>query len=107
MLGSVFAGHDESPGVLVTKDHHQYKKFRGMASREAQLEWRGRVSVAEGESTLVPYRGSLRDTVTDFLEGVKSGLSYSGASDIRTLRGVAKFVTVTPQAVKENGPHGK
>jgi len=107
MLGSVLAGHDESPGVLVTKDHHQYKKFRGMASREAQLEWRGKVSVAEGESTLVPYRGSLRDTITDFLEGVKSGLSYSGAQNIRDLRGKAKFVQVTSNGVRENGPHGK
>lgn len=107
MLGSVLAGHDESPGVLITKDHHQYKKFRGMASREAQLEWRGKVSVAEGESTLVPYRGSLRDTLTDFLEGVRSGLSYSGAQNIRDLRGKAKFVHVTPNSIRENGPHGK
>ena len=83
MLGSVLAGHDESPGSLITKEHQRYKKFRGMASREAQLEWRGKTSVVEGESTLVPYKGSLNDTLVDLLEGVKSGLSYSGARTIR------------------------
>ena len=107
MLGSVLAGHDESPGALVVKDGHKFKKFRGMASREAQLEWRGRSSVVEGESTLVPYKGSMTDTVTDLLEGVRSGLSYSGARSIRELRSRAKFVHITPNSTRENGPHGK
>lgn len=119
MLGSILAGHDESPGKLVddrgivyeTKNHLSsiklYKKFRGMASKEAQLNWRGRVSVVEGESTMIPYKGSLSRTLTDLLEGVRSGLSYSGAHTIRELRGKAKFVTVTPQGVLENRPHGK
>lgn len=107
MLGSVLAGHDESPGAIITKDNQRYKKFRGMASREAQLEWRGKVSVAEGESTLIPYKGSLQDTLTDLLEGIKSGLSYSGAKSIREFRSKAKFLGITSNSVKENGPHGK
>lgn len=107
MLGSVLAGHDESPGSLITKEHQRYKKFRGMASREAQLEWRGKTSVVEGESTLVPYKGSLNDTLVDLLEGVKSGLSYSGARTIREFRVKAKFLSITSNSVKENGPHGK
>ena len=117
MLGSVLSGHDESPGELVdvsgaditprTHPSLYRKRFRGMASREAQLEWRGKVSVVEGESTLVPYRGSLADTVTEFLDGIRSGLSYSGALSIEKLRANAKFVTVTSQGVRENVPHGK
>lgn len=107
MLGSILAGHDESPGVVIEKDHHKFKKFRGMASREAQLEWRGRASVTEGESTFIPYRGSMHDTLTDLLEGIRSGLSYSGARTIRELRTKARFVHITPNSVRENGPHGK
>lgn len=118
MLGSILAGHDESPGDLIddkgivyrTKPHAGvplFKKFRGMASREAQLKWRGRVSVVEGESTMAPYKGPMLNTIVDLLEGVRSGVSYSGASTIRELRGKARFVTVTPQGVLENRPHGK
>ena len=118
MLGSILAGHDESPGDLIDdkgivyriKPHAGvplFKKFRGMASREAQLQWRGRVSVVEGESTTINYKGSLRNTIIDLLEGIRSGLSYSGARTIRELRTKAKFVTVTPQGVIENKPHGK
>lgn len=118
MLGSILAGHDESPGDLIDDKGLIYKssnvigiplfkKFRGMASREAQLQWRGRVSVVEGESTTVPYKGYMMNTIVDLLEGVRSGLSYSGARNIRELRSKAKFVTVTPQGVQENVPHGK
>lgn len=118
MLGSILAGHDESPGDLIDGQGLTYKssqpigiplfkKFRGMASREAQLQWRGKVSVVEGESTTVPYKGSITNTITDLLEGVRSGLSYSGANTIRELRTKARFVSVTPQGVLENKPHGK
>ena len=101
---------DDKGIVYMTKPHAGvplFKKFRGMASREAQLQWRGRVSVVEGESTTVAYKGALRNTITDLLEGIRSGLSYSGARTIRELRTKAKFVTVTPQGVIENKPHGK
>jgi IMP dehydrogenase len=117
MLGSILAGHDESPGDVVNKHGVRvtgptlgpelYKKFRGMASREAQLAWRGKVSVVEGESTMVQYKGSMMDTLANLMDGIKSGLSYSGARTIREFRTKAKFVTVTPQGVQENGPHGK
>jgi IMP dehydrogenase len=116
MLGSILAGHDESPGDLVDARGLTYqnkplgislfKKFRGMASREAQIQWRGKVSVVEGESTMVPYKGSLLNTLNDLLEGVRSGISYSGAKTIRELRSKVKFVTVTSNGVIENRPHG-
>jgi IMP dehydrogenase len=107
MLGSLLAGHDESPGTIIEKERRKFKKFRGMASREAQLEWRGKVSVAEGDSTLIPYKGTMKDTLTDLIDGIKSGLSYSGARTIRELRSKAKFVSVSTSGVRENGPHGK
>ncbi len=118
MLGSILAGHDESPGDVVDEHGLNYrsggipgvalfKKFRGMASREAQLNWRGRVSVVEGESTMVPYKGPMRNTIQDLLEGIRSGLSYSGARSIREFRTKARFVTVTSNGVVENRPHGK
>ena len=108
MLGSLLAGHDESPGELVhVSGQEVYKKFRGMASKDAQMDWRGRTSVVEGESTLVCYKGKIMDTLQNLHEGIKSGLSYSGASTIRELRTKARFVTVTPNGLQENGPHAK
>lgn len=115
MLGSILAGHNESPGDLIDKqglkhatsqgDIKLFKIFRGMASKEAQLQWRGKVSVIEGESTIIPYKGKLSDTLNNLLEGIRSGLSYSGARTIRELRSKAQFVIVTSSGVRENGPH--
>lgn len=107
MLGSVLAGHVESPGSTVVKDGTAFKKFRGMASKEAQEEWRGRVGGEEGVSLLVPLKGSLNDTLKSFHDGLRSGLSYSGATSIGALRGKAKFIMVTPNSVHENHPHAK
>lgn len=83
MLGSMLAGHRESPGELVEKDGVQYKVYRGMASEGAQRDWRGWVSVAEGRETLVPLKDRpLRKTVDTILRGVKSGLSYAGCTSL-------------------------
>jgi len=117
MLGSLLAGHTESPGDTVDKNGHAcneaysshtqlFKKFRGMASKEAQINWRGKVSVVEGESTMIQFKGSLGNTLTDLIEGIKSGLSYSGARTIQELQTRAKFIEVTSQGVRENSPHG-
>lgn len=119
MLGSILAGHDECPGSIIDDKGLSYtpgkvppgiatfKKFRGMASKEAQLSWRGKVSVVEGESSIVAYKGPMASTISDLLEGVRSGLSYSGARTIRELQSKAQFVSVTSQGVRENVPHGK
>lgn len=83
MLGSMLAGHRESPGELVEKDGAQYKVYRGMASEGAQRDWRGWVSVAEGREILVPLKDRpLRKTVDTILRGVKSGLSYAGCTSL-------------------------
>ena len=83
MLGSMLAGHRESPGDVVEKDGVPYKIFRGMASEGAQKDWRGWVSVAEGRETLLPLKDRpLRKTVDAILRGVKSGLSYAGCTSL-------------------------
>jgi IMP dehydrogenase len=56
---------------------------------------------------LAPYKGPMKDTLNDFLDGIKSGLSYSGARTIRELRSKAKLIGVSSNGVRENGPHGK
>ena len=107
MLGSVLAGHKETPGEIFNNPEGSFKVFRGMASKEAQIEWRGKVGGEEGVSTFIPYKGSLRDTMENFLAGMRSGLSYSGARNIPELQRKAVFVEVSSNAVKENHPHGK
>jgi IMP dehydrogenase len=105
MLGSVLSGHIQSPGRTIEKDGKRFKEFRGMASKEAQLDWRGRVGGEEGVSLLVPFKGDLINTVESFHDGLRSGLSYSGATKTTQLRSRAKFVTVTSNSVHENHPH--
>jgi len=105
MLGSVLAGHDESPGDTVVNKAGRYKAFRGMASRSAQEDWFGHVGGVEGVSTMIKCKGPLQTTLDSFLAGMRSGLSYSGADKIYKLRAAAKFVTVTSNAVSENRPH--
>ena len=83
ILGSMLAGHRESPGDVIEKDGVMYKTYRGMASEGAQKDWRGWVSVAEGRETLIPLKDRhLRKTVDTILRGVKSGLSYAGCTSL-------------------------
>lgn len=107
MLGSVLAGHEESPGKSIDRDGVRYKQFRGMASKEAQEEWRGKVGGEEGVALEIPLKGKLADTIHNFHNGIRSGLSYSGATRISQLRSRAKFVSVSTNAVYENRPHAK
>lgn len=107
MLGGLLAGTDETPGDLITKpDGKWYKRYRGMASRDAQIGWKGTVSgVPEGESVLAPYRFSVKSIIEDFVAGIRSGMSYSGATTLDELREAATFIRVTQSAVRENGAH--
>ena len=93
MLGSVLAGHYESPG-RVTGEKGDRKEFRGMASRDAQIS-RGRVSVVEGLSTTVPYKGFVDETLNDFTNGIKSGCSYTGVDRLEDLSKEAIYVRVS------------
>lgn len=107
MVGSLLAGTDEAPGVIITDERtkRKYKVYRGMASRDAQSSWRNRVSVVEGVSTTVPYKGSVVDTIDELTGGIRSGLSYSGCSNLNELRLTATFVRQTPAGLKEGSPH--
>ena len=107
MLGSALAGHLESPGKEILKDGNKYKEFRGMASRQAQEDWHGKVSVVEGESTLIPFKGKVGDTLDEWRGGIQSGCSYSGVHSLQDLQLFSEYIRVTSNSEKESLPHGK
>lgn len=106
MVGSMLAGTDEAPGEIIT-DHtgKEAKLFRGMASAQAQKESRGSVSVSEGVSTTVPYKGSVEHIVNQIRGGLGSGCSYSGVDQLSMLSSVAEYVIVTHSSLGESRPH--
>jgi IMP dehydrogenase len=101
MLGSVLAGTSKSPGIV----EDGYKSFRGMASKEAQDDWRGWTSVAEGVSTKIKYKGETADVLFDFIMGIKSGLSYSGARNLKEFRSKCFVMKQSSASIKEGMPH--
>lgn len=106
MVGSLLAGTDESPGEVIT-DHNgkEAKIFRGMASAQAQKDSRGSVSVSEGISTTVPYKGSVSHILNQIKGGLGSGCSYSGVEALEELNSVAEYVEVTSASLNESRPH--
>lgn len=106
MMGSVFAGTYESPGKIIRTNGGLFKNYRGSASLSAQEEWKGVPTSVEGESTLVPYKGSLEEVFTDFMAGVKSGFSYQNAHSISDIRAHAVFRRQTQAGYIESTPHG-
>lgn len=106
MIGSMLAGTDEAPGEIIT-DHNgkEAKVFRGMASSSAQKDSRGSVSVSEGVSTTVPYKGSVSHIISQIRGGLGSGCSYSGVEDLSRLSSVAEYVEVTSASINESRPH--
>jgi IMP dehydrogenase len=108
MVGSLLAGTHEAPGEWVEDENGQRcKKMRGMASSEAQSHWRGWVSVAEGVSRCIPDKGPVKDVVKQLSNGIKSGLSYSGCSDIQMFPAMAEFIMQTSLGMGESIPHLK
>jgi len=116
MIGSMLAGTDESPGMLMTRRGHKYKASRGMASLAANIERNKREGndltreevedyVAEGVEAAVPYRGKAREVLTQLVGGLQSGMSYSGARDIEEFQQKAIFTRMTGAGLKESGPH--
>ena len=106
MLGSMLAGTAESPGEIIEDSAgHLFKKYRGMASKDAQITWRGRHSSNEGVATQIPYKGDVDLLLQDITNGMRSGLSYSGARDIIDLQTKAKFVRQTGAGLNESGTH--
>jgi IMP dehydrogenase len=116
MIGSMLAGTDESPGMIMTRRGHRYKASRGMASLEANIERNKREGndltqeeiedyVAEGVEAAVPYRGKAREVLTQLVGGLQSGMSYSGAHTVEELQQKAIFMRMTGAGLRESGPH--
>ena len=116
MLGSMFAGMDESPGELILHGGRRYKSYRGMGSLGAMGagsadrygQGDGREAgkyVPEGIEGRVPYRGRLADTVYQMVGGLRAAMGYSGCSTIDDLRANAEFVRVSGASLVESHPH--
>lgn len=109
MLGSMLAGTDETPGekVLSPVDGKFAKKYRGMASKDAQDEWRGMKSgtAAEGVTSYVPCKGSALDVLKTLSGGLRSSLTYCGASNLKEFYNNTIFTKVTPSGVAEASAH--
>ena len=106
MVGSLLSGTTETPGkVIEDKDGLRWKFYRGMASKKAQIGWRGKYSSHEGISTTVPFRGPVSNVLDDIERGVRSGLSYSGARTIKELQSKAEFVVQTSSGLSESRTH--
>ena len=117
MIGSLLAGTDESPGLLMTRQGHRYKVSRGMASLQATVARKFREGeaeitqeeiedyVSEGVEAAVPYRGSAREMFAQMIGGLQSGMSYCDAHNVDELYEKAVFVRMTQVGVAESRPH--
>ena len=107
MLGGMLAGHSESGGEVVEQDGKQFMKFYGMSSQSAMDKHSGGVAkyrAAEGKTVLLPYRGSVHNTISDILGGVRSTCTYVGAAKLKELTKRTTFIRVQEQ---ENNVFGK
>lgn len=105
MIGSLLAGTIETPGEI----KRGYKQYRGMASKAAQVSWRGELPegmAPEGESCLVPCKGHVKDVINELCGGVRSGMSYINATTIDEIREKAYFMEVTSSGTRESVAHG-
>lgn len=115
MIGSLFAGMDESPGQLVLWKGRRYKEYRGMGSieamkqgsadRYAQSSTQPQKMVPEGVEGRVPYRGSMSEFAYQMVGGLRQGMGYCGARDIAEFRENARFVRTTAAGMLESHPH--
>jgi len=115
MIGAVLAGCEESPALTFYRNTEKFKLTRGMASLTANHErqFKDAASIkkdikeyaAEGVEAIVPYRGSVGHLITQFVGGVKSGFSYSGAHNIQELWKNAEFIQISQSALIESHPH--
>jgi IMP dehydrogenase len=103
MLGSLLAGTSETPGAIVEKSSGLYKRYRGSASLETKLAHDQSPRNVEGESTVVPYKGSVKFVLRSLLDGLRSALSYAGASNLSSFS--PPYVTVTSAGTREASPH--
>lgn len=113
MVGSLFAGTEESPGEFEIYQGRSYKVYRGMGSEDAMKEGskdryfqeENKKLVPEGIEGRVPYRGTLKDTVYQLIGGLKSGMGYCGAKNIDSLQRDSEFLRITNAGLRESHPH--
>jgi len=113
MLGGMLSGTDETPGEIIERTLpdgrvKKFKRFRGMASREAQEEFMGQMQewkTAEGIALEVISKGSARNVILDIMGGIRSGMTYCGAQEIRELKRKVQFMEITAAAKAEGTPH--
>ena len=115
MLGSIFAGMDESPGEFILYEGRQYKSYRGMGSlgamkkgsgdRYFQEDMESTKLVPEGIEGMVPYRGSVHMTIHQMIGGLRSSMGYCGAKNIKTFHERSEFIEITTAGAKESHPH--
>ncbi len=113
MIGSIFAGTDESPGEKVIYQGRSFKEYRGMGSEGAMKSGSSDRYFQEGQSKfvpegvegLVPYKGSVRDLVFQLVGGLKAGMGYVGARTLTELREKSRFIKISFSSLKESHPH--
>ena len=113
MLGSLFAGTEETPGEIEIFQGRSYKVYRGMGSlaamaagsKDRYFQANAKKLVPEGVEGRVPYRGSLADVIFQLMGGLRSGMGYCGMPNIDTLRKKAQFVKISNAALIESHPH--
>ena len=115
MMGSVLAGMEESPGEMILLDGRWFKNYRGMGSigamqkggsdRYFQEDEEKAKLVPEGIEGRVPYRGSVRESIHQFVGGIRAAMGYCGAPNIESLQKNAQFAKITLSGMKESHPH--
>jgi len=106
MCGSLLAGTQESPGNIITMpDGTRMKEYRGMASKDAQINWRNKSSTPEGIASYIPFKGSVVDILRDLEGGVRSGFSYSGARNLTELHHKVEWARQTSAGTQESNTH--
>ena len=113
MMGSMFAGCDESPGTFELYQGRKYKVYRGMGSiaamengsKDRYLQSNAKKLVPEGVEGRVAYKGSVEDTVFQLIGGLKSGMGYCGTPTIEELKERGRFVKISAASLKESHPH--
>ncbi|MBP2071194.1 IMP dehydrogenase [Thermoanaerobacterium butyriciformans] len=113
MIGSLFAGTEESPGEVEIYQGRSYKVYRGMGSISAMKSGSSdryfqegmKKLVPEGVEGRVPYKGPLKDTVYQMIGGLRAGMGYCGVHNIEELRTKTKFIKITNAGLTESHPH--
>ena len=113
MMGSIFAGCDESPGDFALFQGRKYKVYRGMGSiaamengsKDRYIQTNAKKLVPEGVEGRVAYKGMVEDTVFQLIGGLRAGMGYCGAKDVETLKETGRFVKISAASLKESHPH--